>query len=112
VHRCSDVLRRHALQQVAVSTSPGRIDEVPVVTEGGEQDHPGGGELRVHPHPPGDLDPVQAGHPDVQQGDVRAELADQSECLEPVAGRAQHRDGVIDFQDHLDPLADQRFVVG
>ena len=56
--------------------------------------HVGSGELA------GGFDPVEVGHPDVEQTHVRAQLAGQFDGLAPVGRLGDHLDAVLRVEDH------------
>jgi hypothetical protein len=61
--------------------------------------------------PPGGLQAVQGGHPDVHQHDVGAQPAGGGHRVQAVGGLADHLDAG-GGEDHGEAGADQRLVVG
>ena len=108
-HRVVDLLGPRALEQVAGGAGPdGRQDRVVVLVHGQHDDL----DVRV---PPGDeaggLDPVEVGHLDVHDDDVRLGLGDQVQRLAAVARRADHLDAVQRAEQGDQPVAHDLVVV-
>jgi hypothetical protein len=57
------------------------------------------------------IDPVEAGHVQVHQDDVRVELLCDGDALERVAGRAEWLDAVIGGEREQKRLREHRMVV-
>src|SRR5699024_3448965 len=80
-----------------------------VVVEGGQHQH--GEVVAFGPQPPQRLDPVHAGHAQVQQDHIRVQLLHGPENLVPVGGVGDDADVGRQCQQALDPLADECLVV-
>ena len=58
------------------------------------------------------LEPVELGHADVHQDDVRMEAVGLLYCLQPVAGLGHDVDVLLAREQHAKAGADHRLVVG
>src|SRR5262249_5362998 len=76
------------LEQEAAGAGPERGVDVLVEVEGGEHEHTRAGERRVGADQPGRLEPVEDGHADVHQDDVREDPPGDVDGLPAVAGFA------------------------
>src|SRR5579862_292963 len=98
------------LEQEAAGSGFHGVVDVLVKVEGGQHEDLGPaaglGELG------GGLDPVESGHADVHQDDVRVQSARLGQCLASVPGLARHAEIWFGFQQHPQALADQVLVVG
>ena len=61
---------------------------------------------------PGGLDPVEDGHAHVHEHDVGPVELDQAHGVGAVGGLADDLEVVLGLEDHAEPLAQQRLVVG
>ena len=61
---------------------------------------------------PGDIDSVEAGHPDVDEADVGAQPPGQRDGLGAVGGLRDHGDVRLVFEDEAKSIADHRLIVG
>jgi hypothetical protein len=99
------------LEQEAAGSGLERAMDVLVEIEGGDHHH----RERVLNLWPSELagrrDPVQAGHPDVEQAHVGAELTGQLHRFEPVDRLTDHLDTGLRTEDHRQPGADEFLVV-
>jgi hypothetical protein len=93
-----------------LTPAPERLVNVLVGVERGQDQHLGG-------RPEGDdlagsAQPVQDGHPDVEQRDHGGVLADERDRLRAITGLRQHVEVRLGFEDQPQPLPDQPLVVG
>ena len=87
-----------------------RLVDVFVEVEGREDQDPGGGIGREDA--PGGLEAVELRHADVHQDDGRVKALRLAHCLEPVARLGHHLDVLLAGQQHAEPGAHHRLVVG
>jgi hypothetical protein len=112
--RGDQVLGGDVLEQEAAGPGGQRRVDVLVQVERGEDDDPHFGLLPVSPlrgqDPPGRLEPVHLGHPDIHQHDVRPVLQRGRDRLPAVRGLGHHRDA-RGAQDQPEAAPDQRLVI-
>ena len=100
------------LDQEAAGPGADRLVDVLVGLEGGQDDHLDPGQVVVGGDAPGGFQAVHPGHPDVHQHHVGALAAGQVDRLRAVGGLAHHLEVVGRVDQHVEPGADQRLVVG
>ncbi len=79
-----------SLSRNPLAPAPQRAVDVVVEVEGGQDEDPGCGSVRVGGDGAGGLDAVEDRHPDVHQDDVGVVLADHGDGLRAVRGLAQY----------------------
>ena len=107
-----ELLGRDVLEQEAAGPGAQRLVDVLVEVEGGQHQHPhralaGGGD-----DPARRLDAVELGHADVHEHDVGLEVVGHRHRLGAVGGLADDVEVVLGVEDHLEPGAHERLVVG
>ena len=107
--RVDQVGRVDVLEQEARGTGPQRLGDLLVLTEGHQHEDPAAGVRGGDP--PGGLDAVQHGHPDVHQHHLGALARDQVERLAPVRRLSDDLDGGRLVQDQPQSGPDQGLVV-
>ena len=105
-----ELLRRGALEQEAAGAGPDRVVDVVVEVEGCEHEDLRAG-IAAEQVARG-LEPVELGHPDVHQHEVRRELARALQRLAPVGGLADHLEVGLRVEDHPQAAAHERLIVG
>ena len=103
-HCVGELLGREVLEQEAVRAGPEGVVDVLVEVESGEDDDAGIRGGRFGPDEAGGLDAVEAGHADVHEDHVRADLAGQCYGLCSVGGLAGDLDAGLAFEN--EPEAD------
>jgi len=78
---------------------PQRLEDVLVVLEGGQDQHPGAGRTALGEQLPGGGEPVDAGHLDVHQHDVRSGGPGDLDRLPAVRGLADDLQVGLGLQD-------------
>ena len=104
-----DLLRARLLQQVTGRARAHRGEDLRVLDDAGQDEHLGARarvleELRR-------LDAAHLGHGQVHQDDVRAEALSLVDGLASVRGLPRDDDVVLELEQHLQPVADDRVVV-
>ncbi|MCO5614894.1 hypothetical protein L7F22_069179 [Adiantum nelumboides] len=107
-----EVGRFGVLDQEPAGAAADRVEDVGVLGERGQDDHPGAGELRVAGDLPGRGDAVGAGHADVHEDDVRVVLAGRGDGLCAVGGLGDDVQVGLRAEQRAEPGADERLVVG
>jgi hypothetical protein len=79
-----------------------RVEDILVEVEGGEHHDLGRARPECH-DPPGGLDAVQAGHPDIHEHDIRARPGYLADRGHPVRGFAGHFQVRLSLDEHADP---------
>ena len=112
MNRVQQLGRLGVLDQEAAGAGLERFVDVLVTFEGGEDQDFDAGHALVGTDPPGCLQTIDAGHPDVHQHDVGAMLACERDGLGAVFGLTDDFDVVSGVQQHAKAGADQRLIVG
>ena len=106
-----ELFRTRVLQQETSGTGAQRVENVLTDVEGSEHHHPG----RVRAErddPPGRLEAIHPGHPDIHEYDVRARPGHLANRRDPVLGLADHLKVGLSLDEHADTGAHQRLVIG
>lgn len=90
---------------------PERGENVLVVIESGQHEHPAAVCGRVADDPPRSFQPVDPRHPDVHQDDVRLAPTDPVDPRRAVVGTTDHRERWIRGEDRLQTAARELVVV-
>ena len=98
------------LEQEPACTNPERVVDVLVHVEGGQHHDLRIGTV-VTEQAASRLDPVDVGHADVHQHDVRPQAPRLRHRLSPVRRLADHLDVLFSLEDHAEAGADERLVV-
>src|SRR3990172_1019578 len=105
-----DVLGRRILEQEAAGAGAQRLESVFVEIEGGQDEDPRRG--LDGDDAPGRLEPVDARHADVQDRHGRPEAPHQADGLGTVGTLADDAQVGLAVEDHPQPGAGQRLIVG
>jgi hypothetical protein len=100
-----ELLRAGVLQQESGGAGAQRVEDVFVDVEGGEHHHLGQAE---RDDPPGRLEAVHPGHPDVHEHDVRPRPGHLADRRDPVLGLADHFEVGLGLDEHADARPHQR----
>ncbi len=109
-HRVEEVVGERVLEQEAARPGLERAVDVLVEVEGGEDQDPGV-DLALGDRP-GRLEAVHLGHADVHQDDVGSLAHDEVDGLDAVGRLTDDLDVVGGAQQHGEPAAHERLVVG
>ena len=104
-----ELLAGHVLEQEPARPGLHRLVDVFVEVEGRQDEH-----ARVASRvgqPPGCLDPVEPGHADVHQHDIRTQLARQLDRLASVLRLAHDLHPRLELDDQPEAGADERLIV-
>ena len=101
--------RPDGLEQEPAGAGPHRLVDVLVHVEGGQDEDPGGA---GGDQPPGRLDPVQLGHPNVHQRDVGLQPGRQLDGLDAVRRLTHHGQVGLGVEDEPETAPHQRLVIG
>ena len=110
-HAPDELLGRRALQEEAARAGAYALVQVLVEVEGGE-DHDARVRLGAGQDAARGLDAVHHRHLDVDQDDVRVQLAHRLDRLAAVAGLADHLEVVLGLEHQLEAAAKQHLIVG
>ena len=109
-HRLRDLLGARLLQQVAGRSRAHRGEDLRVLDDAGQDEHLGAraGILEKLRR----LDPAHLGHGQVHQHDVRAEALSLVDGLAAVRRLPRDDDVILELEQHLQSVADDRVVIG
>ena len=108
-----ELLGRDVLEQEAAGARAQRLVDVLVEVEGGEHQHARRRVVLARvDDAAGRLDAVELGHADVHQHDVGLQPPRHLDRLQAVDGLADDLEVVLGVEDHLEPRAHERLVVG
>ena len=107
-----ELLGRDVLEQEPGRAGAQRLVDVLVEVEGGEHQDAHRVLAGLREQPPRRLDPVELGHADVHQHDVGLQPRGLLDGVEPVGRLADHLEVVLGVEDHAEPGAHERLVVG
>ena len=111
-HGVEDVFGSGVFEEEAARSAAQRLVDVVIEIERGQHDDPYPGELGIAGDPSGGLEPVESGHPDVHEEDVRPHASRDVDGVGAVVGFADQFE-VVGVADHRgEPGADERLVVG
>ena len=105
-----ELLGRRVLQEEAAGAGAQRLEDVVVLLEGRQDQHPRA--RRARPRPAGRLEPAAARHLDVHQHHVGPEAPGDLDGLLAVAGLARDLEVLLGSQDQLEAGPHQGLVVG
>src|ERR1035437_3392859 len=109
-NRLQQLIVQDVLRQVRQHARDQRAADVFVTAVSGERNHPGGGELR--PDRGGRLHSSHPRHAQVQQGHIRAVLAEQLHGLQPVGGLRHNRHIGLHVDNRAHPHPGHQVVFG
>ncbi len=104
------LLGGNVLEQEPARADPERVVDVLVHVERGQHHDLRVGTI-VTEQSASRLDPVDVGHANVHQHDVRPQATRLRNRLFPVRGLADHLDVLLSLEDHAEAGADERLVV-
>ena len=111
-HRVDELLGRSVLEQEAARAGLHRLEDVLVALERGEDHHAAACSSAFSVIRRVACEPVAAGHLDVHEHDVGAQAPGRRRGLLAVLRLADHLDVGLGPEDHAEPGADHRLVVG
>src|SRR5437588_1095903 len=110
VNRRDELVRGRRLQQEPRRAGPERVDDVLVEVECREHQH--ANPVSALDDAPSGVDPVQPGHADVHQHDVRSRFAGTLDGLVSVARLPDHLEVRLGVEDQPETGSHERLVVG